>query len=242
MRTRLRLVHVAGLVLVLATLASAQSSAPAGGTFAVRVEAGVRVRMRDGVSLACDIYRPVADGKFPVLLTRTPYNRKDPGSGMFLASHGYVVILQDTRGRFDSEGEFYPFRDEANDGYDTIEWAAGLPHADGRVGMFGGSYVGATQMLAASAAPPHLVGIFPYVTAMEYYEGWTYEGGAMMQWFAESWASGLVSDTVMRKTSALTRATATRKFCASALAAFNSANALCTSSRISRSWPGAHST
>jgi predicted acyl esterase len=175
-----------------ASLVAAQSPAPSGGTFAVRVDAGVRVTMRDGVSLVCDIYRPASDGRFPVLLQRTPYNRKDPAAGMFLASHGYVVILQDTRGRFDSSGEFYPFRHEANDGYDTVEWAAALPYADGRVGMFGGSYVGATQMLAASAAPPHLVAIFPYVTAAEYYEGWTYQGGAMMQWFAESWTSGLV--------------------------------------------------
>jgi len=206
MSRRLRFVPGAGLVMVLAALVAAQTPAPASGTFAVRVDAGVRVTMRDGVPLVCDIYRPASDGRFPVLLQRTPYNRKDPATGMFLASHGYVVVLQDTRGRFDSGGEFYPFRHEANDGYDTVEWAAALPYADGRVGMFGGSYVGATQMLAASAAPPHLVAIFPYVTAAEYYEGWTYQGGAMMQWFAESWTSGLVSDTVARKTSARNRA------------------------------------
>jgi uncharacterized protein len=175
------------------------------GELAVRVETDVRVKMRDGVLLTCDVYRPAADGKFPVLLTRTPYNRRDPATGMFLAARGYVVVLQDTRGRFDSQGEFYPFRYEAADGYDTIEWAAALPYSDGRVGMFGGSYVGATQMLAASAAPPHLVGIFPYVTAAEYYEGWTYEGGALMQWFTESWASGLAENTLARKITTLSR-------------------------------------
>jgi len=90
-------------------------------------------------------------------------------------------------------------------GQAAVEWAAALPYSDGRVGMFGGSYVGATQMLAASSNPPHLVGIFPYVTAMEYYEGWTYEGGALMQWFASSWTSGLTEDTVRRKTAALNR-------------------------------------
>ena len=186
-----------------AALAAAQvTTAP---DYAVNVQTNVRVKMRDGVSLVADIYRPKAEGRLPVLLTRTPYNRKDPETGMYLASRGYVVILQDTRGRFDSEGEFYPFRNEADDGYDTIEWAASLPYADGRVGMFGGSYVGATQMLAASSNPPHLVGIFPYVTAMEYYEGWTYEGGALMQWFASSWTSGLTEDTVRRKTAALNR-------------------------------------
>jgi uncharacterized protein len=193
------------VAMLVATLAAAQATSPAPETYPVTVQTNVRVKMRDGVSLVADIYRPKAEGKLPVLLTRTPYNRRDPGTGMYLASHGYVVILQDTRGRFDSEGEFYPFRDEANDGYDTIEWAAGLPYADGRVGMFGGSYVGATQMLAASSNPPHLAGIFPYVTAMEYYEGWTYEGGALMQWFASSWTSGLTEDTVRRKTAALNR-------------------------------------
>lgn len=191
------------LAVVLSAITLAQ--APATAPYAVTVQTNVRARMRDGVSLVCDIYRPKAEGKFPVLLTRTPYNRKDPATGMYLASHGYVAILQDTRGRFDSEGEFYPFRYEANDGYDTIEWAAALPYADGKVGMHGGSYVGATQMLAASTNPPHLAGIFPYVTAMEYYEGWTYEGGALMQWFTSSWTSGLIVDTVTRKTARLNR-------------------------------------
>ena len=200
--------HIVKLVIVAALftgLIAAQAPAPAPDAYPVTVQTNVRVKMRDGVSLVADIYRPKAEGPLPVLLTRTPYNRKDPATGMYLASHGYVVILQDTRGRFDSEGEFYPFRDEANDGYDTIEWAASLPYTDGRVGMFGGSYVGATQMLAASSNPPHLAGIFPYVTAMEYYEGWTYEGGALMQWFASSWTSGLTEDTVRRKTAALNR-------------------------------------
>jgi putative CocE/NonD family hydrolase len=193
-------------LLLLTSIAFTQSTGPATGSYQVIAQTGVRVKMRDGVLLAADIYRPKADGKFPVLMTRTPYNRRDAGTGIFLASHGYVVVQQDTRGRFESGGEFYPFKFEMNDGYDTIEWAAALPYADGRVGMYGGSYVGATQMLAAASNPPHLVGIFPYVTAAEYYEGWTYEGGALMQWFTSSWASGLALDTLQRKTSAQTRA------------------------------------
>jgi putative CocE/NonD family hydrolase len=208
--TNSRLCAVARLLplLLFTSFAFAQTPAPATpGTesYSVIAQTGVRVKMRDGVTLAADIYRPKAEGKFPVILTRTPYNRKDAATGIFLASHGYVVIHQDTRGRFDSGGEFYPFKNEMNDGYDTIEWAASLPYADGRVGTYGGSYVGATQMLAAASNPPHLVGIFPYVTAAEYYEGWTYEGGALMQWFASSWTSGLAVDTLQRKTSALTR-------------------------------------
>jgi len=155
--------------------------------------------MRDGVSLVADIYSPVSDEKFPVLLSRTPYNRTgDPRMANELAAHGYIVVLQDTRGRFASGGEFYPFRNESADGFDTVEWAAKLDQSNGKVGMFGGSYVGATQMLAAMAAPPHLVSIFPYVTASEYYDGWTYQNGALMQWFSSSWTSGLAIDTLRR--------------------------------------------
>jgi hypothetical protein len=168
----------------------------------VRVQTGVRVRMRDGVSLVADVYRPDAEGGFPTLLQRTPYDRKgDTAQAVDLAASGYVVVLQDTRGRYESEGEFYPFRNEASDGYDSVEWAAAQPWSDGKVGMFGGSYVGATQLLAATAKPPHLLAIFPYVTAAEYYEGWTYQGGALMDWFTSSWSSGLAVDTLRRKAS-----------------------------------------
>ncbi|MFN2414184.1 MAG: CocE/NonD family hydrolase [Pyrinomonadaceae bacterium] len=179
--------------------ALAQSTAAA-KRFEVAFENGVRVRMRDGVTLAADLYRPKGEGKFPVLVERTPYSRKGQFAMAYeLASHGYVVVLQDTRGRFDSGGEFYPFMYEAEDGYDTVEWAAALEQSDGKVGMFGGSYVGATQMLAAMSKPPHLAAIFPYVTASEYYDGWTYQGGALMQWFTSSWTTGLAVDTLRRK-------------------------------------------
>ncbi|MDE3167793.1 MAG: CocE/NonD family hydrolase, partial [Acidobacteriota bacterium] len=172
--------------------------------YPVTIDHGATARMRDGVRLAADIYRPGAEGKFPVLLERTPYNRAgDEANASRMASHGYVVIIQDTRGRFDSEGEFYPFRYESQDGYDTVEWAAALPYSDGKVGMFGGSYVGATQWLAAIAAPPHLVAVQPYVTASEYFDGWTYQSGAFEQWFASSWSSGLAIDTLRRKAGGL---------------------------------------
>ena len=182
-------------------VAQAQSAQPATSPvrYEVAIQTGVPVKMRDGVTLIADIYRPKAQGKFPVLLTRTPYNRRDPMTGTFLASHGYVAILQDTRGRFDSGGEFYPFQHESNDGYDTIEWAAALDASNGMVGMFGGSYVGATQMLAAIAKPPHLKAIFPYVTASEYYDGWSYQNGAWMQAFSSTWTTGLAQDTLRRK-------------------------------------------
>jgi putative CocE/NonD family hydrolase len=157
------------------------------------------MKTRDGVSLYADIYRPDADGNFPVLLQRTPYNRQNAGEfGRMAAARGYMVVVQDVRGRYESEGEWYPFKHEIDDGVDTVEWAAALPHANGKVGMFGGSYVGATQMLAAVGHPPHLAGICPVVTASNYHENWTYQGGAFEQWFNESWTSGLAQDTFNR--------------------------------------------
>ena len=146
--------------------------------------------MRDGITLRADIYRPKADGKFPVILTRTPYDKTGSlGTCMRVAAAGYVCVAQDVRGRFASEGEWYPFKHESEDGYDTIEWLAHQPWSTGVIGMWGGSYVGATQMLAAIAKPPHLAGIFPTITASDYHENWTYQGGAFEQWFNESWTT-----------------------------------------------------
>jgi putative CocE/NonD family hydrolase len=167
--------------------------------FAVTYERGVAVKMRDGVTLRADIYRPSAEGKFPVLLQRTPYNKdSEVDFGLKAAARGSVVIIEDVRGRYSSEGEWYTFKNEPNDGYDTVEWAAALPYSNGKVGMFGGSYVGATQMLAAIAHPPHLAGICPIVTASNYHENWTYQGGAFVQWFDEDWTSGLAQNTYER--------------------------------------------
>ena len=168
--------------------------------YEVTVERNAAAKMRDGVTLHADIYRPKADGKFPVLLVRTPYDKQGiMNFGLRAAERGYVVIAQDVRGRFTSEGEWYPFKNESLDGYDTVEWAAALPYSNGKVGMFGGSYVGATQYLAAIAKPPHLAGICPTVTASNYHDGWTYQGGAFEQWFDESWSSGLALDTLRRR-------------------------------------------
>ena len=196
MRLRQKITHafIAILMFVLAA-----SDLFALDSYLVALEPDVSVRMRDGVILRADVYHPKGGGKFPVLLERTPYNKQAPGEAGFAleaAARGYVVVIQDARGRYQSEGEWYPFVHESNDGYDTVEWAAALPWSDGRVGMFGGSYVGATQMLAAISHPPHLAGICPAVTASNYHEGWTYQGGAFEQWFNESWTSILAQDTL----------------------------------------------
>ena len=162
---------------------------------------GVPMKTRDGVTLYADIYRPRAEGKFPVILMRTPYDKSVGWAATpayQIAAHGYVAIVQDVRGRYTSEGEWYTFRHESDDGYDAVEWSAALPYSNGKVGMMGGSYVGATQMLAAIAHPPHLAGICPVVTASNYHDGWTYQSGAFEQWFDQNWTTQLATNTLWR--------------------------------------------
>jgi putative CocE/NonD family hydrolase len=166
------------------------------------IQHDVPMKTRDGVTLYADIYRPKSSGTFPVILMRTPYDKSVNWavSPIFkIVPRGYVVIIQDVRGRYTSEGEWYPFKHEQADGFDTVEWAAALPYSDGKVGMMGGSYVGATQMLAAIAQPPHLAAIAPNVTASNYHDGWTYQGGAFEQWFDQNWTSQLAQNTLQRR-------------------------------------------
>jgi putative CocE/NonD family hydrolase len=172
-----------------------QAAAP----YAVVYERDIAVTMRDGVKLRADIFRPDTPGRFPVLLQRTPYDKsRETEFGQTAAAQGYVVIIEDVRGRFASEGEWYPFKNESNDGYDMVEWAAALPYSTGQVGMRGGSYAGATQLLAAIAHPPHLAGICPIITASNYHENWTYQGGAFDLLFNENWTSFVAQDTFNR--------------------------------------------
>ncbi len=186
--------------LIVALAAMLLQFAPRSSAQKLILEKNVAVKMRDGVTLRADIYRPAKGGRFPVLLQRTPYDKENKdfsvNSSRKAVGRGYVVIVQDVRGRFASEGEWYPFKFEIDDGYDTVEWAASLPYSNGKVGMFGGSYVGATQMLAAIGHPPHLAGINPGVTASNYHENWAYQGGAFEQGLAEKWAAALSQDTL----------------------------------------------
>ncbi len=183
----------------LATLCALLLCLPVFSQSGIVIERNQTMKTRDGVTLKADVYRPSGDGPFPVLLQRTPYDKRNGEDFALQAiAHGFMVVVQDVRGRYTSQGEWYPFKYEINDGYDAVEWAAALPHSNGKVGMFGGSYVGATQMLAAIGHPPHLAGICPVVTASNYHENWTYQGGAFEQWFNESWTSGLAQDTLNR--------------------------------------------
>jgi putative CocE/NonD family hydrolase len=148
----------------------------------VVIEKHVEVPMRDGTVLRADVYRPSA-GRHPVLLMRTPYSKDVPMGLMVVLNYvraaeaGYVVVVQDVRGRFRSEGNFVPFVNEADDGYDSVEWAAAQEWSSGRVGMFGSSYMAATQLQAATAAPPHLCAIAPMEGSGDYFEGRSFKGG-----------------------------------------------------------------
>jgi len=151
--------------------------------------------MRDGVKLATEVYTPSGPGPFPVVLQRSPYNRGPPNPGsncnntqlQFLASNGYAALLQDARGRYRSQGVMNAMQQEASDGYDAVEWAAAQQWSTGKVGLFGGSYVGLTQWQPAIHTPPHLAAIAPQVTASDYHDKWTYVNGAFDLWFAQSW-------------------------------------------------------
>jgi putative CocE/NonD family hydrolase len=179
------------------------SSAP--GYADVSVERDVECALPDGVVLRSDVYRPAAEVSLPVLLMRLPYNKTTGGANWgyahpaWYASRGYVVAVQDVRGRFASDGDFYPFRHEAADGYESVEWAARLPGSNGKVGMYGFSYPGATQLLAATAQPPSLAAIAPGFTSSQFYEGWAYSGGAFSLASMTGWATFLAVETARRR-------------------------------------------
>lgn len=158
-------------------------------TFEVTEEPGVLVPMRDGVKLATDVYRPAADGKFPGILIRTPYKKEMSGlQGRYFARRGYVCAIQDVRGRFASEGEWEPFLNEKQDGYDAVEWLAAQRWSSGKVGMIGASYLGWVQWLAATQNPPHLVTIIPNVAPPDPFRNIPYENGVFFLWGAIWWA------------------------------------------------------
>jgi hypothetical protein len=150
----------------------------------VRLERGVVCIMPDGVRLVSDHYYPAEPGPHPTLLMRQPYGRDIASTVVYahpiwFARHGYNVVIQDVRGRGESEGEFYPFRHERSDGAATIGWLCTRPESNGRIGMYGFSYQGVTQFLAAAAQPEGLVAIAPGMAAADLYSGWFYHNGAL---------------------------------------------------------------
>ena len=154
----------------------------------------VPVAMRDGIHLSANVFLPSEHGRFPTILIRTPYGK---GTGLSsnwqaLVDHGYAVVVEDVRGRYESEGAFEPFTQEPADGNDTLNWIARQPWSDGKIGMTGGSYLGIVQWKAALANNPHLKAIFPVVSGYDDYLDRFYStGGALklgnrLEWMAEN--------------------------------------------------------
>jgi putative CocE/NonD family hydrolase len=161
------------VALVLGARTQTQTVAPSEPAYTMKTDFDVRVKMRDGVELSADVYRPDAEGKFPVLLNRTPYTK--PGSfrsARYFVERGYVFVALDVRGRGDSDGKFVPYRNDGQDGYDAVEWCAAQPWSTGKVGTLGGSYNGRIQWLTAVLQPPHLTTMIVLVTPADPFVEW----------------------------------------------------------------------
>ena len=170
-----KLVIFAGLLLAV--------TAP-GANAPVVSEADVRVPMRDGVHLSTNVFRPAGGARYPTVLVRTPYGKRDDISAHFRAflERGYAIVVQDVRGRYESEGSFAPLTQEPNDGEDTLNWIAAQNWSDGKIGMMGGSYLGIVQWKVATRNNPHLKAIFPVVSGDDDYRDRFYSTGGAMKW------------------------------------------------------------
>ncbi len=171
----------------------------------VLLERDVPCTLRDGTVLMADVYRPDDGERYPVLLQRTPYDKTfhpftwgcaDPTK---LASFGYAVVIQDCRGRFQSGGDYLPYANEADDGHDSIAWAASQPWSDGRVGMYGASYMGGTQWFAASTQPPALRAIAPTTSPNDMLYQQVRRGGAIQTGLVLSWALAATPHELLRR-------------------------------------------
>ena len=162
------------------------------------------MQTRDRVKLDADIYRPDTDEELPVLLMRQPYGREIASTVVYVhprwyAAQGYIVVIQDVRGRGTSEGEFDLFTHEVADGLDTINWVSQLPYSTGKVGMYGFSYQGMTQLYTAASQPECLKAIAPAMVAYDLYTDWAYENGAFCLYANLAWAIQLAGETARLK-------------------------------------------
>ncbi len=169
----------------------------------VRLERGVRCVLSDGTTLVSDHYYPAGGGAHPTLLMRQPYGRDIASTVVYahpvwFARHGFNVVIQDVRGRGGSEGEFYPFLHERDDGAETIGWLCSRPESNGKVGMYGFSYQGMTQLLAAAEEPEGLVCIAPAMTAHDLYHGWFYHNGALRLASSLGWGLQMLKEDARR--------------------------------------------
>jgi uncharacterized protein len=195
----LRAPLAAGLFALALAAPAAWAQTQSQPTFDIIVEENVMIPMRDGTLLAADIYRPDAEGAFPTLVERTPYNKSISSeiraeAHVFFAERGYAFIVQDGRGRYRSEGEFYPFLDdgwlEHRDGFDTVQWIATQPWSDGQVGVIGGSHTGMTAYQIGPTQPPAMKAMFVRESASDLYSHWVYRGGAFEHGFITAWTAG----------------------------------------------------
>jgi putative CocE/NonD family hydrolase len=178
-----------------------RAQAPDAGSYSqaqytVKESRGHRVPMRDGVHLSVDIYKPAAAEKLPGILSITPYDNTGPREqARWFAKRGYVVVVADSRGRYDSEGVWDPFTAKhKTDGYDLVEWIAKQDWSNGRVGMIGGSYGGWTQWWTASAVPPSLKAIAPQVAPPDHFYNAPYQEGVLVGW-TQDWAAWMAGRT-----------------------------------------------
>jgi putative CocE/NonD family hydrolase len=167
------------------------------------LERSAGCRLSDGTVLRSDHYYPAGGGVAPTLLMRQPYGRDIASTVVYahpvwFARRGYNVVIQDVRGRGGSEGSFYPFRNEGKDGAETIAWLRGRPESNGRVGMYGFSYQGATQLLAAAEQPEGLQCIAPAMTACDLYAGWFYHNGALRLASTQGWGIQMLKEDAVR--------------------------------------------
>ncbi|NJO79532.1 MAG: CocE/NonD family hydrolase [Cyanobacteria bacterium RM1_2_2] len=172
--------------------------------YSIRPKQTHSLQTRDGVRLDADVYYPDSDEAFPVLLMRQPYGRAIASTVVYAhpswyAAHGYIVVIQDVRGRGSSEGVFSLFAHEIEDGEDTVNWAAALPQSSGQVGMYGFSYQGMTQLFAAVNRPAALKILCPSMVAYDLYQDWAYEGGAFCYQLNLGWALQLAAETARRQ-------------------------------------------
>jgi putative CocE/NonD family hydrolase len=200
-----RLATTSASALTAAALLAA-SAAPAASQVTCSV---VMASMRDGVKLATEVYRPTAGGRYPVILQRGPYNGVPAGfsncaqpASSALAAQGYVVLLQDVRGTYRSEGQFRPVVQEGDDSYDAVEWAARQPWSTGKVGMMGVSYLALVQWEAAIKGPPHLVTIVPTIGPVSLDDALPYQTGVLSRLLVETWTGAMGRDQLWRKLTA----------------------------------------
>ena len=171
----------------------------------IQIDYDVPMPLRDGTILRSTVCRPGIPGRFPVLLSRTPYGRDQGTDPMYFdplraVRSGYVVVRQDVRGRYGSDGVFDPSHQEADDGHDAVQWAAGLPYADGTVGMWGRSYVSETQWRAAMTRPAALKAIAPGVAAAhEPLDGFQIRGGARELGARWVWVHGAIGPDLLAR-------------------------------------------